>query len=108
MAIIKRNLDEPISLDFLKPKHSNNIGTVNHVFCKFQLDEEIGFNEDPTMHAMSRIGDWTKTDKGMWCVENATDLKLYIQRDISTLLFHVAVTGKLTPKHSTFWTLKFS
>ncbi len=108
MAIYKDNLDKPISLDFLKPTRSNNIGTVNHVFCKFQLGaDEIGFAEDPTMHAMNQIGDWTKTDKGMWCVENATDLKLHIQHDISTLLFHIAVTGKLTPKHSTFWTLKF-
>lgn len=107
MAIYKDKLDKPISLDFLKPKHSNNIGTVNHVFCKFQLGAEIGFVEDPTMHAMQEIAQWTKTDKGMWCVENATDLKLHIQRDISTLLYHIAVTGKLTPKHLTFWMLKF-
>ncbi len=108
MAVFKRNLDDPISLDFLKPKNSKNIlGTVHHVFYKTTVGAEIEFAEDPTMHAMQEIGNWTKTPAGAWCVENASDLKLHIVRDISTLLFHVGVTGKLTQKHSTFWMLKF-
>ncbi len=107
MAIYK-DLATPISLDFLKPKNSKNIlGTVHHVFYKITVGAEMGFAEDPTMHAMQEIGNWTKTSAGAWCVENATDLKLHIHHDISTLVFHVGVTGKLTQKHSTFWMLKF-
>lgn len=109
MAIASRNYQEPLNLDFLKPKNSNfAFGTVQHCFYKFIVGTEIQFAEDIDVHAIKELVSWTMTPAGSWCVINATDLKMHVQLDVSTLQYAVAVTGKLSPKNSTFWLLKFA
>jgi hypothetical protein len=51
--------------------------------------------------------DWTKTDQGRWCCENATELSLHTHQDIASFTINYAITGMLTEKQQTFYRLKF-
>jgi hypothetical protein len=75
---------------------------------KFTFEEELGAADDYLKLVLAKIRDWTFTAEGKWCVENATDLECHFHLDHSTLYYQLAIVGKLSPKHSTFRTLKFS
>ena len=101
---------EPIRLDFLGSKRSEDLPwerRSNHVLYKSKLGAEIEMAADPEEVVITQIHKWLQTEDGEWCVENATDLECHFHLDHSTLYYHIAVVGKLSPKHSTFHTLKF-
>jgi len=74
------------------------------IFHSFVLSDV----EDPEIYAAGPILDWQNTEAGAWVMENAIDkLKFNIMPDYNILGYRVTITGKLTPKATTYFTLKF-
>ena len=79
-----------------------------HVLYKFTLGTEFGLAEDPTESSIQKqIFEWSQSVAGKWCVEKATDLECHFNLSYDTMNYTHVVVGKLSPKHSTFHTLKF-
>ena len=89
----------PLPLPFLMPARTKI------VLYRFSLPEG-------TIHAepdyIKHILDWTKTDQGKWCCNNATEITLHTHQDISSFTIKYAITGMLTEKQQTFYRIKFS
>ena len=74
------------------------------IFYSFFLSDV----EDPEIYAAGPILDWQNTEAGTWVMENAIDKpSFHITPDHNSYGYRVTITGKLTPKASTYFTLKF-
>ena len=99
MSSLKIKTD-PIRLDFLGSKRSEDLPwerRSKHVLYKFTLGTDI----------QKQIFEWSQSVAGKWCVEKATDLECHFNLSYDTMNYTVVVVGNLSPKHSTFHTLKF-
>jgi hypothetical protein len=88
----------PLQLNFLIPSRTRV------VLHRFSLIEET-IHLEPNY--LEYIIDWTKTDQGRWCCENATEISLHTHQDIAAFTINYAITGMLTEKQQTFYRLKF-
>jgi hypothetical protein len=62
--------------------------------------------EDPEIYCAEPIYNWQQTPEGKFCTEKGTDLEYHIHPDPATFGYKVIITGYLSDKHATFWTLK--
>ena len=101
MSIAQYGFNEREDLSFLGPKRTKM------VLHRFSLDVHLNNFPLDSDH-FKYLMDWVKTDKGKWCCENATELTMHRQMDPAMLLMNHLITGMLTEKQQTFFTIKFS
>lgn len=65
--------------------------TVKVTFHTFTM----GDVDDIDIYCAQPIGEWQKTEKGQWIMENATDLRYYTSPDLTTMGHRVAIRGNL-------------
>jgi len=64
--------------------------------------------DDPDICAAGPIFDWQQTDAGKWIMKNSTVIpQFHIAPDMNTYGYRVTITGDLTPKAKTYFTLKY-
>jgi hypothetical protein len=68
----------------------------------------MGDVEDPEIYCAHPIYEWQQTPAGKWCMEKATDPTFNIIPDPMTMGYRVTITGYLSGKHATYWSLKKS
>lgn len=73
-----------------------------YVLHKFTM----GDVEDVEIYAAEPIYAWQQTPEGKFCMEKATDIEWHTTWDYAYFGHRIIITGYLTPKHATFWTLK--
>jgi hypothetical protein len=64
--------------------------------------------EDPYLYAGFPIAEWQATEKGQWVMQNVTEEPIFhIYPNVDTMGYRVVITGNLSPKQRTYFTLKF-
>jgi hypothetical protein len=76
---------------------------------KYKLHEfTMGDVEDVEIYMAQPIYEWQQTPAGKWCMEKATEITYHTMFDNSAYGHRVVITGYLSGKHATFWSLKKS
>ena len=76
---------------------------------KYKLHEfTMGDVEDVEIYMAQPIYEWQQTPAGKWCMEKATEITYHTMFDHSAYGHRVVITGYLSGKHATFWSLKKS
>jgi hypothetical protein len=101
MSVAQYGFNDREDLSYLGPKRTKMI------LHRFALDSNLNNFGDRFDH-YHHLTEWATSDKGKWCCENATEMTLHKQMDASSLMMHYLITGMLTEKQLTFFTIKFS
>ena len=76
---------------------------------KYKLHEfTMGDVEDVDIYMAQPIYEWQQTPAGKFCMEKATEITYHTMFDHSAYGHRVVITGYLSGKHATFWSLKKS
>ena len=76
---------------------------------KYKLHEfTMGDVEDVDIYMAQPIYEWQQTPAGKWCMEKATEITYHTMFDHGAYGHRVVITGYLSGKHATFWSLKKS
>lgn len=101
MSVAQYGYDRKEDLSYLGPKRTKII------LHRFSLDTGLNNFAKDNFDCYDVISEWTQTEKGKWCCENATELTLHRNMDPVTLTMQHAIIGMLTEKQQTFFTIKF-
>ena len=88
MSVAQYGFNDKEDLTYLGPRRTRL------VLHQFVSESEFVINFTGTHDRHQLILDWSQSEKGKWCCENATELTLHRQMDHTSLIVQNIVTGK--------------